>query len=98
MVGERVGIAGEILSGEEMAAKMARALGRRVEFTDVPFDVFRGLGFPGAEDLGNMFQFQAILGDEFLRSRDPGLSRSLNPGLLDFDAWLAAYAGRIPIT
>ncbi len=60
----------------------------RSSFDDVPFDVYRGLGFPGADDLGNMFQFQAILGDEFLRSRDPELSRSLNPELLSFDAWL----------
>lgn len=96
-VGQRIGIAGEILSGEEMAAKMAAALGRKVNFVDVPFDVYRGLGFPGAEDLGNMFQFHAILGDEFLRSRDPQLARSLNPALLDFEAWLAANIGRIPI-
>jgi hypothetical protein len=80
-----------------MAAKMSRALGRTVRFQDVPFDVYRGLGFPGAEDLGNMFQFQAIRGDEFLRSRDPEVSRSLNPRLLDFDAWLEANASRIPI-
>lgn len=96
-VGQRFGIAGEVLSGPEMAAKMGRALGRKVSFSDVPFDVYRGLGFPGAEDLGNMFQFQAILGDEFLRSRDPERSRSLNPNLLTFDAWLAANAGRMPI-
>jgi len=96
-VGQRFGIAGEILSGAEMAAKMTRALGRKVNFQDVPFDVYRSLGFPGAEDLGNMFQFQAILGDEFLRSRDAAISRSLNPDLLNFDAWLAANANRIPI-
>ena len=96
-VGQRFGIAGEILSGAEMAAKMTRALGRKVNFQDVPFDVYRSLGFPGAEDLGNMFQFQAILGDEFLRSRDAAISRSLNPDLLNFDAWLAANASRIPI-
>jgi len=96
-VGKRFGIAGEILSGAEMAEKMMRAFGRKVSFQDVPFDVYRGLGFPGAEDLGNMFQFQAILGDEFLRSRDPEISRSLNPDLLDFDAWLAANANRIQI-
>jgi uncharacterized protein YbjT (DUF2867 family) len=95
--GQRVGVAGEILSGAEMAAKMGRALGRNVQFHDVPFDVFRGLGFPGAEDLGNMFQFQAILGDEFLRARDPQLSRALNPQLQDLDAWLAANATRIPV-
>ncbi len=96
-VGQRIGIAGDVLSGAEMAAKMGQALGRKVNFVDVPFDVYRGLGFPGAEDLGNMFQFQAILGDEFLRTRDPKLSRSLNPGLLDFDGWLSANAAKIPI-
>ncbi len=96
-VGQRIGIAGEILSGEEMAAKLGRALGQSVAFLDVPFDVYRGLGFPGADDMGNMFQYQAILGDEFLRSRDPALSRALNPELLTLDAWLAANANRIPI-
>ncbi len=96
-VGQRIGVAGDILSGQEMAAKMARALGKKVEFQDVPFNVYRGLGFPGADDLGNMFEFQAILGDEFLRSRDVGRSRNLNPELQSFDAWLAANIGRIPI-
>jgi uncharacterized protein YbjT (DUF2867 family) len=95
--GQRFGIAGEILSGAEMAAKMTRALGRKVHFQDVPFDIYRGLGFPGAEDLGNMFQFQAILGDEFLRSRDAAVARLFNPDLLNFDAWLTANASRIPI-
>jgi hypothetical protein len=76
---------------------MGRALGRKVNLVDVPFDVYSGLGFPGADDLGNMFQFQAILGDEFLRSRDPGRSRPLNPELLSFDAWLGANIGRMPI-
>jgi uncharacterized protein YbjT (DUF2867 family) len=96
-VGQRLGVAGEILSGQEMATKFGRALGRKVDFQDVPFDVYRGLGFPGADDLGNMFQFQAIRGEEFLRSRDVELSRSLNPALQSFDAWLATNAGRVPI-
>lgn len=96
-VGQRIGVAGEILSGQEMAAKMANALGRKVGFNDVPFDVYRGLGFPGAEDLGNMFQYQAIFSDEFCRSRDPVLSRALNPGLLTFDAWLAKNKNSIPL-
>ena len=96
VAGQRFGIAGEILSGDEMAAKMGRAMGRTIAFIDVPFDVYRGLGFPGADDLGNMFQFQKIRGDDFYRVRDPGLARSLNPELLDFDRWLATNASRIP--
>jgi uncharacterized protein YbjT (DUF2867 family) len=95
-VGQRFGVAGEVLSGPEMAAAMGRALGRNVSFDNVSFDVYRGLGFPGADDLGNMFQFQSILGDEFLRNRDPELSRSLNPELLAFDDWLGANVGRMP--
>jgi len=98
MAGKRIGISGENLSGEQMAAKMGRALGREVRFYDMPFDTFRGLGFPGADDLGNMFEFQHIDEDAFLRSRDVKLSRELNPALLDFDQWLAANASRIPIS
>jgi uncharacterized protein YbjT (DUF2867 family) len=97
MAGKRIGISGEVLSGTEMATKMSSALGRKISFNDVPFDVYRGLGFPGAEDLSNMFQYQAILGDEFSRSRDPVFSRTLNPGLLSFDAWLAKNKSRIPL-
>lgn len=95
--GQRFGIAGETLSGEEMAAKIGAALRRKVSFSDVPFDVYRGLGFPGAEDLGNMFQFQAMRGAEFIESRDPQRARALNPALMSFDAWLGAHAQRIPI-
>ncbi len=96
-VGTYVGIAGESLSGLEMAAKMGRALGRTINFFDMPFDMYRSLGFPGAEDLGNMFQFHQILGEEFQRNRDPIRARELNPALQDFDAWLAANKGKIVI-
>ena len=95
--GQRFGIAGGILSGDEMAAGLSHALGERVTFQDVPFDVYRGLGFPGAEDLGNMFQYQAILGDEFYRAREPKLAKELNPQLQSFDAWLAANAASVPV-
>lgn len=96
-VGQYIGVAGESLSGAEMAAKLGGAIGRTVHFFDVPFDTYRGLGFPGAEDLGNMFQFQAMQGDAFQSSRDAVQSRRLYPALLDFDGWLAANAAAIPI-
>lgn len=96
-VGSYVGIAGETLSGEEMAAKMGRAMGQTIHFYDVPFDAYRKLGFPGAEDLGNMFQFQQLFAEEFYKQRDPKRSRELNPQLQDFDAWLQRNASRISI-
>ncbi len=97
LAGTTVGIAGEHLSGAQMAAALGRALGRDVRYNAVPFDVFRGLGFPGAEDLGNMFQFNHDFEDAFRAARDLTLSRSLHPGLLTFDAWLSANASRIPV-
>jgi uncharacterized protein YbjT (DUF2867 family) len=96
-VGQRFGVCGESLTGADMAAKMGKALGKKVAFQDVPFDVYRGLGFPGAEDLGNMFEYHALLGEEFQRNRDAKLARELNTQLQDFDAWLAAHASLIPI-
>ena len=96
-VGRRIGIAGDILSGPEMAAAFSRALGAKVEFSDVPFDAYRALGFPGADDLGNMFQYQALFNDEFCRSRDVALSLSLDPELLSFAAWLDLHSAKIPV-
>jgi uncharacterized protein YbjT (DUF2867 family) len=92
---ERFGVAGEALKGEEMASKMSTALGRDITFVDVPFDAYRALGFPGAEDLGNMFQVQQILGDDFINARSPGVARDLNPFTQDFDAWLAANRDKL---
>jgi uncharacterized protein YbjT (DUF2867 family) len=96
-VGRTVGIAGGQLTGAEMAASLGRAFGEEVRYQAVPFDAYRALGFPGADDLGNMFQFNHDCAADFCAARDVGLSRSLNPRLQSFDTWLAGNAKRIPI-
>jgi uncharacterized protein YbjT (DUF2867 family) len=95
--GKTVGIAGEFLTGAEMAAAFTRALGQEVRYHDIPPDAFRALGFPGADDLGNMFQFKRDFNDYFCGARDLALSRVLNPGLQTFDVWLARNQSRIPL-
>ncbi len=96
-IGKRVGVAGEHLTGAEMAAAMTKAFGREVRHNAVSPDVYRGFGFPGAEDLGNMFQFNAEFSREFCGSRDLALSRRLNPSLQTFAQWLDANKNRIPL-
>jgi uncharacterized protein YbjT (DUF2867 family) len=96
-VGKRVGIAGGHLTGAQMAAALTRALGQEVRYNDVPPEVYRGFGFPGAEDLGNMFQFKRDFEEYFCGARNLDFSRALNPALQTFDQWLAANASRIPI-
>jgi uncharacterized protein YbjT (DUF2867 family) len=96
-VGRTVGVAGEHLTGAQMAAALSRALGQEVVHGDVPPAVYRSFGFPGADDIGNMFQYKAEFESLYCGHRDLALSRSLHPGLQTFAGWLQANAPRIPI-
>ena len=96
-IGKTIGIAGEHPTGVQMAAALTRALGREVRYQDIPLDAYRALGFPGAEDLGNMFQFYQDCETDFCASRDPKAAKSLNPELQTFEAWLKLNGGRIQI-
>ncbi len=95
--GKTVGIAGGHLSGAEMAAALSAALGERVRYDAVPAEVYRGLGFPGADDLGNMFQFKRDFNAYYCGARDLDESRALNPSLQTFEEWLARNKERIPL-
>lgn len=97
LIGKTVGIAGEHLTGGQMAAALSEAFGQPVNYFAVPFEMYRGFGFPGAEDLGNMFQFKHDFEEYFCGARDLTFSRSLNPQLQSFAAWLAANKERIPL-
>ena len=95
-IGKTVGIAGEHLTGEQMAAALSRALGQEVRYNTVPPEVFRSFGFPGAEDLGNMFQFKRDFEDYYCGARNLDEARSLNPALQTFEQWLDRNKERIP--
>jgi uncharacterized protein YbjT (DUF2867 family) len=97
LIGKTVGIAGEHLTGAQMAAELTRALGQAVVHADVTPEAYRAFGFPGADDLGNMFQFKAEFEKDFCGARDLAFSRSLNPQLQTFAQWLAANKTRIPL-
>jgi hypothetical protein len=68
-----------------------------VVYNAVPPDVYRGFGFPGAEDIGNMFQYKRDFEKEFGARRSVAGSRDLNPRLMSFADWLEANKGRIPL-
>jgi len=96
-IGKTVGIAGEHLTGAQMAAALSKALGQELRYNDVPPEVYRSFGFPGAEDLGNMFQFKRDFNEYFCGARNLEVARALNPALQTFDAWLAQNKARIPL-
>jgi uncharacterized protein YbjT (DUF2867 family) len=97
LIGKTVGIAGGHLTGAQMATSFGRVLRQEVRYNAVTPEAYRGFGFPGAEDLGNMFQFKRDFEKDFCGARSVEFSRSLNPALQDFDTWLDRNKSRIPL-
>ena len=95
--GKTVGIAGEHLTGQQMADTFTKILGKKVKYNAVPPEVYRTFDFPGADDLGNMYQFNTEFEADFCKARDLGVSRSLNPELQTFEVWLKKNKHRIPM-
>ena len=96
--GKTVGIAGEHLTGEEMAAAMTKAIGQTVRYNPVTPAQYRAFGFKGADDLGNMFQFKSDFNEVYCAARTPATAKSLNPTLQTFDVWLKQNKSRISLT
>jgi uncharacterized protein YbjT (DUF2867 family) len=96
-IDQTVGIAGEHLSGTEMARALTEALGQEVRYNNVTPEAYRSFGFPGADDLGNMFQFKRDFNDYYVGARSLEFSRSLNPELQTFQEWLAVHKDQIPV-
>jgi uncharacterized protein YbjT (DUF2867 family) len=91
-LGRTVGIVGDDLTGDEYAAVMGRVLGRPIAYHHIPREVFAGFGFPGADDLANMFDFNR----RFIPNRQADLaeSRALFPQIQSFDRWMEANRAR----
>jgi len=97
MIGQTVGIAGGHLSGAQMAKSLSKALGQPVGYNAVSPAQFRSFGFPGADDLGNMFQFNSEFEQDCCDARSISGTKTLNPELLTFDRWLVQNKSRIPL-
>lgn len=97
LIGQTVGIAGEHLTGEEMAAGLSRALEQPVTYSYVPPETYRTFPFPGADDLGNMFQYKRDFEKEYCAARDVAKTRELNPELQSFAQWLAKNKSKMPL-
>jgi uncharacterized protein YbjT (DUF2867 family) len=96
-LGKRIGIAGDQLTCTEMAGALSKVIGEKVAYNEITPKQYRGFGFPGADDLGNMFQFYRDFDDVCNSTRDVKRSRELNPELKSFDMWLSENGKRIPL-
>jgi hypothetical protein len=96
-IGKTIGVAGAHLTGTEMADAMSKALDKEVLYNNVTPETYRGFGFPGSDDIGNMFQFYRDFDEVCNSVRDVKFSKELNPELKSFEQWLSENAQKIPL-
>ncbi len=97
LIYDSIGISGDHLSGSELAAHLGAALGEHVAYNPVSPDQYRALGFDGAEELGNMWQFKRDFEVTYRARRDLSRARKLHPRVADFATWLETNTARIPV-
>jgi uncharacterized protein YbjT (DUF2867 family) len=96
-IGKTVSIAGDHLTGEQVAAAYSSVLGEKVSYRPLTWDQVRASGHPMALEIGNMYQFYAEASEYFTGARDLDLVRELNPALQSFDSWLREHKSEIPL-
>lgn len=95
-IGKTVGIVGENLTVQQMCDKISKVLGTgAVQYNAVEPDAYRGFGFPGADELGNMFQVYRDFESQVVGARSEQATRQLNPKLQTFEAWLTAHKSEV---
>lgn len=85
-IGRTVGVVAEDETCSSYAETMTSVFARRVVYNHIPRDVYAGFGFPGAEELANMFEVQRLY--ILNRQADKEESHRLNPGIQSFRSWL----------
>jgi uncharacterized protein YbjT (DUF2867 family) len=95
-IGKKVGIYGEALTIDEMGQKLASNIGIPAPYYHAAeADEYRGYGFPGADEMGNMFQYYRDFDKEFFSLRDLNTAKALNPSLQSFDQFLAKNKDKV---
>jgi uncharacterized protein YbjT (DUF2867 family) len=92
-IGKTLKLAGDEIPAAKYAEKMSARTGLDIRYAHVPREVFAALGFPGAEDLADMFEFYRLP----MASRKDAIAecRTIAPELQDFDAWLSKNEAKL---
>ena len=91
LIGKSVGVMSDALTGTEIAATFNKVTGKTVQYNPVPVEVYASFGFPGCEDLANMFRYYEENETEFLKARDIPKSVLKNMGgIVNFEEYVTA--------
>ncbi len=95
-LGQTVAVFGDEMPASGYADAISRVTGRQVRFHHIPREVFASFGFPGAEDVADMFEFYR----SHFPSKRPEIERAkkLNPGMRSFEEWARQNRERLIAT
>lgn len=92
----RVPLVGALLSGNEMAAALTRALGEPVAYDDLPLELLEARPLPGSEELASVFRFLRLIGSEYCTRAAIEETRGLHAAVQSVDRWLSTHRSQIP--
>ena len=92
-IGQVLKLAGDELTGTQYADAMSRRTGEEIRYTHIPRETYAALGFPGAEDLADMFEFYRLYMPS--RRREIEICRTIAPDLQNFATWVARNEGKL---
>jgi hypothetical protein len=79
-----------------MGEKISKGMGvGPIRYNAVAADVYRSFGFPGADELGNMFQVYRDFEKEVTGARSAEATLQLDPELQSFDQFIATNKSKI---
>src|SRR6185503_9195290 len=80
----------------QMGQTISKVLGvGPVKYNAVEADVYRSFGFPGADEMGNMFQAYRDFDKQMLANRSVDVARKLNPSLQSFEQFVTKQKAAI---
>lgn len=93
--GKKVYVAGDILTCGEMMEICSKITGKKFTYNAVDRDTYAGFGFPGADDLANMWHYYNADNKNFNENRDVAVSNALNSELQSFEQWAKTHKTEI---
>lgn len=91
-IGKTLGVTSDIMTYKEVADTFSKVLGVPVVYNDVPTEVYASFGFPGADDLANMFRYEKEFEKESLSCREMSADFIEKMGGCEsFEDWLTAH-------
>jgi len=83
-----VGVVGDDLPCSNYAEILSEGLGKKIDYSHYPREIYASFGFPGAEEIANMFAFN----EQYIPERKAELaeSRILYPQIRTLKQWLSS--------